>query len=275
MITRRAAIVLSTKGLAALMAAAPHLSGCTRRTKDGIDTGSWSPGDQPKEIDTASTDTASTDTASTDTASTDTASTDTGSPELLDWESFLTALATLAETQFSEDWNQETYVVEVLALMRLLDQGDEIFETLYDGYVSAMGTFPEISSAHDGGYFEVVTLEFDPGDAIPLHNHPDMTGAILCISGRVEVESFNLLDELSPEGRLLIEQVDQLELSPGLSATLTAQRGNIHALVATQYTELLDVFTPPYDDERLTRYRWYERASEPIDGGSVFEAWET
>ena len=60
-----------------------------------------------------------------------------------------------------------------------------------------------------------------------------------------------------------------------LSPTEVNARANIHALVATQYTELLDVFTPPYDDERLTRYRWYERASEPIDGGSVFEAWET
>ena len=42
-----------------------------------------------------------------------------------------------------------------------------------------------------------------------------------------------------------------------------------------QYTELLDVFTPPYDGERLTRYRWYDREAEPYSGDDVFEAWET
>jgi hypothetical protein len=88
------------------------------------------------------------------------------------------------------------------------------------------------------------------------------------------VEAFNLLPTPSANGKLLIEQVVQDRLSPGVFATLTAEHGNIHRLEATEYTELLDVFTPPYDPERMKRYRWYERADEPIDGGAVFEAWE-
>ena len=121
----------------------------------------------------------------------------------------------------------------------------------------------------------VVTIEFDPGDEIPLHNHPDMTGVILCLSGKVDIQAFNLLEERSEDGRLLIERVDQVDLQPGQFASLTADRGNIHGLVAVEFTELLDVFTPPYDAERLERYRWYERSDDPVEGTNIFAAWET
>ena len=112
-------------------------------------------------------------------------------------------------------------------------------------------------------------------DEIDLHSHPDMTGGILCLAGEIEVESFNLLDEVSDDGKLLLERVEQKTLTTGLFSTLTANRNTIHGLRARMYTALLDVFTPPYDKDRSDRFRWYERELVPIEGTEIFEAWET
>ncbi len=250
MISRRTSIVLSAKGLAALMASVPFVSGCTSKSEEEVQ------GESSEDLET-----------DTDT--------DPGEVASIDWAAFLVALADLADTQFSGNWDQEAHVEEVTALMALLDLEDAKFEELYDGYVSAASRFPEINTAYEGGHFEVVTIEFDPGDQIPLHSHPDMTGVILCLSGKVNIDAFNLLEERSQSGQLLIERVQQVDLTPGNFASLTAERGNLHELMAAEYTELLDVFTPPYDAERLQRFRWYGRSDEPVEGQSIFEAWET
>ena len=225
---------MSLKAVAGLMATAPMLPGCARRP---VSLGS-------------------------------------GAASRMDWPAFVQALSAMAEKQFSADWNQETYVEEVISLMRLVDLEDAKFAEVYDGYVRARGTFPEINTVHNGGHFKVASLEFEPGDEIRLHNHPEMTGVILCLAGSIEVEAFNLLPRTSQEGNLLMEQVLQERMTPGAFATLTATHGNIHALVATEHTELLDVFTPPYDAERMKHYRWYRRSSDPVEGDTIFEGWE-
>jgi hypothetical protein len=191
----------------------------------------------------------------------------------IDWSEFIRLLDEIAQTQFSLEWDQEAYVQDVITLMRLLQLDEAEFASLYDGYVDSLGKFPEIDTAHDGVYFEVVTLEFKEGSEIGLHNHPDMTGVILCLSGEITIESYNLLEDLSDAGNLLIEQLEKTTLTAGDFATLTANRGNIHSLQTSQYAALLDVFTPPYDEERLQKYRSYERSTEPLQD-NVFEAWE-
>ena len=193
-------------------------------------------------------------------------------PNPIQWDEFIETLAALAQEQFSPDWDQDSYVEEVMALMSLLELEEEEFAELYDGYVDTLSSFPEITSVHEGGSFEVVTLEFEASSEIGLHNHPDMTGVILCLSGEVEVESYNLVSEEDAQGTVLIEQIEKITLRPGMFTTLTADRGNIHSLRANQYTALLDVFTPPYDEERLQHYKNYERSQESVEG-NIFEAW--
>jgi len=263
MITRRRVVVLSAKGVAALMASAPFLGGCAgARSPKSTDTGVV--GQDTGDVYASGTGGTTSSTGS---------ETSTSGP--IDWDTFLVQLSVLADTQFSSGWDQEAYVEEVRALMNLLDLDDDKFQSLYDGYADAAGNFPELNTVHEKLAFEVATVEFDPGDTIPLHNHPDMTGVILCLSGQVEIDSFDLLDELSDRGGLLMQRTSLATVGPGDFSTLTGERGNIHGLVATQFTELLDVFTPPYDAARLTRYRWYERSEEPYEGDDVFEVWET
>gem|GEM_PF-360456 len=311
MLTRRNSIILSAKGLAALMAAMPFLSGCAPEGDEdlGVDGGlaTGPTGGQMPSIDAGTSPFAGRDAgedgpvdlgaAEGDGASdmafepavdmavepavdmavepaVDMAQPSPPAPEeRRDWDTFLSELETLARTQFSPDWDQETYVEEVKALMVLLDLEDEQLNALYANYVNAARDFPELTTVHEGGFFEVATLQFEPGEHIPLHNHPDMTGVIFCLSGRMDVEAFDLLPETSDDGNLLLRRVEETTLVPGEFATLTAGRGNIHALTAREFTELLDVFTPPYDDARIARYRWYDRASDAYDGDAVYEAW--
>ena len=47
-----------------------------------------------------------------------------------------------------------------------------------------------------------------------------------------------------------------------------------HALEATEWCELIDVFTPPYTDDRADDYRRYGRSSEPVEGDDIYAAWE-
>ena len=161
MMSRRHALGLTVHGVAALLASAPKLVGCGSRkpvTEAGIT--------PPRGTQT--------------------------NPSSLEWLDFVSSLSSMAHAQYAPDWNQERYVEDVIDLMRQLNLSDAIVEGFYDDYVNAKGLFPEISSVHEGGHFAVATLEFDAGDRIRLHNHPDMTGVILCIKGSVDVEAFDL-----------------------------------------------------------------------------------
>ncbi len=190
------------------------------------------------------------------------------------WDRFLTDLQTLTRTQHDADWDEAAYVEQVASLMGMLDITDRTLQATLDRYRNARRGFPEIHRTHDGGDYSVVVLQFEAGETIELHNHPRMTGVILCLTGAVQVEAFNLLEGTTPAGNLRLQQVDDVTLRPGDHATLTSDRGNIHALQATRWCELLDVMTPPYTEENREEYRRYGRSGTPIEGDDIYEAWE-
>jgi hypothetical protein len=56
-------------------------------------------------------------------------------------------------------------------------------------------------------------------------------------------------------------------------STLTAKARNIHTLTARKVTQLVDIFTPPYDAERIEKSRWFELDPEARPGEpDLFEA---
>lgn len=242
MITRRVFLGLSTRGLAALVGLLPILKACSQPSKSESSPGEDSEATGP-----------------------------------LDWEAFLAAVAGLAELQFMEFWDQEAYVEEVAALMRTLNPQDP---TLLRHLAESVGTyrnFPDIVTLVEGEdhAYDVAVVIFEAGEEIPLHDHPDMTGVILGLSGNVQIESYDILPEASAEGNLLLKQLWSGPVRPGELATLTATRGNVHYLKATERTELLDVFTPGYNQERSNRSRWFRRSESPVEGSSdTYEAWE-
>jgi len=200
---------------------------------------------------------------------------DEGALEVIGWDEFISELETLAAKQHESNWDQEAHVSAVSELMLQLDPNSQPVLDVLNNYLDDSPNFPELTPIHESIDFEVTIIQFEANEIIDLHNHPDMSGVIHCLSGDITIDGYNLLEETAENGNLLIEKIASIRMSPGDMTSLTAARGNIHALVAHEYTELLDVFTPPYAGDRIMRYRWYGRSENPIQGSdNIFEAWE-
>ena len=192
---------------------------------------------------------------------------------LINWEDFLQLCGKLSSVQFEQDWDQEKYTSKIQNLLLKLDVDSAHIQKFVESYENRNPYFPEIRDLHQETQFEVSLLEFAKGEDIPLHDHPDMTGVILCTHGRVDVEHFDKLSERSENDRLLLQQERSLVMTPGDSAILTASRGNIHSLHAVEFTRMIDVFTPPYNRDRVMRSRYYKTDEQPYQKRTgVFEA---
>ena len=100
---------------------------------------------------------------------------------------------------------------------------------------------------------------------------------ILCASGEIETMNYDLVEvpvEKPVEaGHCLLRRVEKKVLKKNDLSTLTAKERNIHTLTARKVTQLVDVFTPPYDEERTELSRWFELDADPRPGSKdVFEA---
>ncbi len=193
--------------------------------------------------------------------------------ESVGWVQFLELCKDLSAVQFEEDWDQGTYTQEIESLMARLDLDDEQLVRFGESYQNYSKSFPEIRRMHYETQFMVSLVEFEAGEVIPLHDHPDMTGVILCAEGRVQVDHYDKLPDMSDQDRPLLKEERSLEMKQGSTAALTVDQGNIHTLHALEFTRMIDVFTPPYNSDRIRRSRYYTIESEPYqDKPGVFEA---
>lgn len=193
------------------------------------------------------------------------------------WEAFLEAVSKEANKQHLDAWNQDAYVqhiskiagrlhLEDPALLKALEQ---ISLRLKNGKVD----FDYLEKRVD---FSLCLLQFDEGEWIRPHDHPGMTGMILCASGEIETLNYDPIElpgtQVS-EGHQLLKCVDHSILKKNDISTLTAKARNIHTLKATKVTQLVDIFTPPYDKQKIEDSKWFELSPEPIQGQKdVFEA---
>ena len=189
------------------------------------------------------------------------------------WERFLELCHELSRSQFAQDWDQDAYTKEIERLVRRLKLDDQKIVEYIDRYRDQNQEFPEIRTMYYESQFMVSMLDFEPGEDIPLHDHPDMTGVVLCTTGQIVVDHYDRLPETAANGNPLLRFERHLEMAPGDTAMLTATKGNIHALEAKQFTRMIDVFTPPYNRERSRRARYYTMNSSPyLSRTGVFEA---
>lgn len=195
--------------------------------------------------------------------------------ERLGWDDFLNVCDELADAQFDEDWqqNQDVYTKKVEKLLLRLNLDDDNVVKFINSYNNYHQHFPEIRTIHRKTEFQVSLLEFEADEKIPLHDHPDMTGVVICTHGKIEVTHYDKLAETSEQDLPLLQKERNLTMKPGTTATLTANRGNIHELHAKEFTRMIDVFTPPYNRDRSSRSRYYWIGEETYDARSdTFEA---
>ena len=182
-------------------------------------------------------------------------------PPLLTWEQLLARLRQLSEVQFTPGWDQESQVRDVEAALRIADLDCRQVRDFCAAYKNSRGDFPEIRVMHEERSFQISMLEFEPGEAIPFHNPPGMTGVAFCMEGEVEVKSYDPHGDISNQ-RLWLKPRPTVLATPGLAVTLTATRGNIHSLEAKRFTRMIDIFAPPYSRDIISRCRYYAPLGE-------------
>src|SRR5258708_9497455 len=96
-----------------------------------------------------------------------------------------TDLAITAQTQ-------EAYVDRVERLLHQLDRRDaHLRSQSRDPFTRK--AFPSFYALEQSVTIEAQLLSFDPGASIAAHDHPDMTGTMACLRGRVSIETYEPL----------------------------------------------------------------------------------
>jgi hypothetical protein len=187
----------------------------------------------------------------------------------LNWDAFLERLTLLSKSQHQLSWNEKKYTQQVKNL--LLQCNFREFENVkkeMDGYVDKHPNKFESSRLHEEIDFEVSLFQFEKGEYISHHDHPEMTGVINVVSGNALLKNYTVEEQLSAPkkflengmetytDRCLIREIDNEIAKAGDVSILTSHEGNIHCLMPNEFTQLVDVFTPAYKAD--TRTKWYK-----------------
>ena len=193
------------------------------------------------------------------------------------WEAFLEAVSTEAAKQHLDAWKQDDYVKTIAGLAKRLHLEDPVLTKAMAQLTTRLKhgnvDFQYLEQRVD---FSLCLVQFDEGEIIKPHDHPGMTGMILCASGEIETSNYDPVDEpkVKPSaGHQVLRRVGQAVLKKNDISTLTAKARNIHTLRARKVTQLVDIFTPPYNDERVEQSHWFELSPESLPGEpELFEA---
>lgn len=204
---------------------------------------------------------------------------------IVNWDAFLERITQLAKTQHQSHWNQKLYTDQVKQLLfqcnfpefENVKKGLDAFKNNTKNWIEAEGLHKEVD-------FQVSLFQFDKGEYIPHHDHPDMTGVINVVSGNLLTKNYSIEEQLTTtrevikQGRkeilrkCIIREVENEIIKGGDISILTSHEGNIHSIMPNELTQLVDVFTPAYKSN--TNANWYEVNEEGFYKGrkNVFEA---
>ncbi len=196
----------------------------------------------------------------------------------LNWDAFLTKLTKLAETQHQLPWDQKAYTDQV---KRLLLQCDfPAFENVkreMDAYVDKRENWFESANLHHEVNFQVSLFQFEKGEYIPHHDHPDMTGIANVVSGSLVAKNYTIEEQLSETREVVqngstsiiksctLRETSNEIIKAGDVSVLTAHEGNIHSIMPHEFSQLVDVFTPAYQQD--TNANWYNVNEEEFYQG--------
>src|SRR5688572_20327950 len=120
------------------------------------------------------------------------------------WEAFLEAVAKEAAKQHLDAWNQESYVEAIGKLARRLHLTDPVMKKAMEQLDARLKQgdvdFHYLEKRVD---FSLCMVQFDVGQVIKPHDHPGMTGMILCASGEIATANYDLVE--TPEAKAMKE----------------------------------------------------------------------
>ncbi len=190
----------------------------------------------------------------------------------INWDAFLEAIEQEAKKQHLDQWNELEYVKKAQAIATRLDLTDphllEAFKSVKE--IGAGNHRVDFSPLEKQIDYHVTLVQFEKNEEIMHHDHPEMTGVLLCATGEVEVWNYDLYAERENKKDVLLKQTSHAMLQKGKVSTLTSKERNIHRVAAREFTQLVDVFAPPYDKERTANSIWYEVDTEGFKGKDLF-----
>lgn len=185
----------------------------------------------------------------------------------INWDAFLSAVEKEAARQHLDDWDEAAYVKRASRLCARLNLQDDYlkkaFKKAHRGLGNKRVDFEPLEKQRD---FHVTLLQFEKNEQILHHDHPDMTGVILCASGEIEAWNYDLLGERPDKKHVLLKETNHDLLKKSAVSSLTSKERNIHKLKALELTQLVDIFAPPYDRERVQKSSWYDVDPDPYQG---------
>ena len=187
----------------------------------------------------------------------------------LNWDAFLERLSQLAKGQYQLSWDQAQYTKQVKQLLLQCDfPAFEKIKQEMEAYEDKRQDWFESASLHYEVDFQVSLFQFEKGEYIPHHDHPEMTGVLNVVSGNLLAKNYNIEEQLSSTRELvkdgqtiavkkcILREVENEVLTAGDVGILTADEGNIHSIMPNAFTQMVDVFTPAYS--HATNANWYK-----------------
>lgn len=204
----------------------------------------------------------------------------------LNWDAFLEQLSELSKTQHNPNWNQRRYTRKVKKLLLQCNFPEfQNIKPLFDNYENKRKNWFESETLHHEVDFQVSLFQFEKGEYIPHHDHPDMTGVINVVSGNLLAKNYDIKEQLSGTRektyangkkatlkKCIIEEIENEILTQSDVSILTANEGNIHSIMPNAFTQVVDVFTPAYSQQ--TNAHWYEVKDDELYQGqkNLYEA---
>ncbi len=175
----------------------------------------------------------------------------------LNWEAFVTQLEHEAARQHRPDWSQTAYISSVASLLRRLAPTDPALQKA--AARRELQPTPDFSDLLKTTELQISLVTFDKGESLPHHDHPSMTGVLTCASGKLFVASYDRIPSSQDIGSssVLVRNVGNEIIKPGITSALSDTRRNIHFVKALSATQIIDIFTPPYDTQRTQTTNWY------------------
>ncbi len=210
-----------------------------------------------------------------------------GTKPSLNWEAFLEEISKLAKTQHTKNWNQSEYIkaVQMVLLQCNFPEFDN-FKKATANYKDVRKNWFEHELLHKEIDFQISLLQFEKGEYISHHDHPSMCGVIKMVTGNALVKNYSIHELLEKEETktygdksfvlksCLIKKENEEILLPNKISSLTESEGNIHSLMPNEFTQLVDIFTPSYNEKSDKETKWFTvNETEPFDGmNNIYEA---
>lgn len=187
------------------------------------------------------------------------------SDEPLNWEAFIDFINKKVKKFDDKRVSENKYVQQVAALCEKLDLKHPYLAEAAGNYQDYRKEKPEFTALLHRQYnFEIYLLSFEKGEAFEPHDHPEMTGVTHCVTGEIHTQSYEVYEE-NKENGLLLRKVEDTVLTKRNSGTLTSTSKNIHRIEGRSFAQLIDVFTPSYNNTNRAAAKNYTINEKAFD----------